>query len=67
MRIFVLMATCELRVSRKRHLRDHPKCKEICTLYRCFMVEKYDRFYIRASGMRWFVRWKTDDNRQWRL
>jgi hypothetical protein len=26
MRIFVLTATYELRVSRKSHLRDHPNC-----------------------------------------
>jgi hypothetical protein len=34
MRIFVLTATYELRVSRKNHLRDHPTCKtsyEWCT------------------------------------
>jgi hypothetical protein len=27
MRIFVLTATYELRVSRKSHLRDHPSCQ----------------------------------------
>jgi hypothetical protein len=32
MRIFVLTATYELRVSRKSHLRDHPN------LYTCAMV-----------------------------
>jgi hypothetical protein len=32
MRIFVLMSTYELRVSRKSHLRDHPKSDSFISL-----------------------------------
>jgi hypothetical protein len=48
MRIFVLTATYELRVSRKSHLRDHP------TAYTCILVS-YRRltppFQFSLSGV----------------